>query len=141
MNEWDFQERAERGAPLPPSEAKRRDDAQAYRFIAESLREPSPSALPEDFVEKAARRVLTSRFERPWLEALVFAAFALGAGVVGWLWLDRLDAEASESLGHAANWLTARLGPVSLIAALFLIAAVLDRWWTGRRRTERQKPN
>ncbi|MBD8874163.1 hypothetical protein [Rhodanobacter sp. DHB23] len=117
--EWQAQERALHAERLGLDPSNGDERVRRYRMLARALREPVPSALPDDFARQMAARVAAaparggaddSRIEFVLMGALV-AALAVAAGVVvadyGSAWLPAFRQLLPASGAPATSWILA----------------------------------
>ncbi|MBD8900502.1 hypothetical protein [Rhodanobacter sp. DHG33] len=123
--EWQAQERALQAERLglDPSSGDHR--VRRYRMLARTLREPMPSALPDDFAQQMAARVAAapardeaadSRFEFI-LTSVLGIVLVIAAGVVtadyGAAWLPAFRPLLPTAGSSAAGWLLSLGGCVA----------------------------
>ncbi|MFK2877642.1 hypothetical protein [Rhodanobacter hydrolyticus] len=123
--EWQAQERALRAERLGLDPSNGDGRVRRYRLMARALREPLPSALPDDFAQQMAARVATapardeigdSRSEFI-LMGLLGVVLVVAAGVVtadyGAAWLPAFRLLLPQPSSSATEWLMALGGCVA----------------------------
>jgi hypothetical protein len=123
--EWQAQERALQAERLGLDPSNGDERVRRYRLLARTLREPMPTALPDDFARQMAVRVATApardeaadaRFEFI-LTGVLGVVLAVAAGVVtadyGAAWLPAFRPLLPAAGSSAAGWLLALGGCVA----------------------------